>query len=1333
MSSGRTTSAKASGGWIAILLSVLALWMLPVAPGLTGSASAATITYQSVTGIWHDPTDNVPGNQPGDPVITNGSPTSIIRWGTTSGTPQSGYDYTTATPPPFTLPGPVPFFSLGTFTHRNFEVDDPSLTSVQLDVVLVLNVDGVPTGPLTFTFTFNHEETPNNAVPCPYPTPPGEGCTDRVTIVASPQPTTFNVGGVDYTLAMSFLDANGNPVSEFITREGGTTNTSGLVGQFIPGTPALTVVKSGPATMNSSEPGDFVLDVRNMGVSAAVDVTLVDRLPDGPTGGMCDTTPQVLSARVFAADGVTPVPGKGPLVQGTDYSLLYSNAACELTLTTLTVASMIGVGERLIIAYRTQLDAGTQTGVTLTNVAGETQWFNDTATNPTRTVYNRTLTDGTVGILDHEDAHTVTVVQRLYAEKAAALQVDAMSPGIVDAGDVLRYTIRIHNNGVGPITNAVLRDSVPANTTYVADSMTLNGQPVGRPDGGVSPLVAGVDVSSSNLTPPLPGPGAGTLSGGQMAVVQFDLRVNDGTPPGTVIANQAVVDTAEMPDLLTDGDGNPATGPEPTVVVVGDLQMLKIVKEVGVVGGGPALAGKTLEYTVTVTNSGTVPAYAVVIRDDIAVPQAGYLTFVPASWTMNGATAGITVAGSLLTADYSTGNGPLQPGRSVLLRFRAVLNASLAIGTRVTNTATVYWNDPVQTAAASVSIDVGGITGVGILNGTAWHDANFNGVLDVNERLLEGWTAELYRNDQLVNSAPTNATGAYQISGIVPNYLTPDRYELRFLAPGAGPNTAKLGRAQSAFTNDLQRISDIIVQSGGNLQNLNLPIEPNGVVYNTISRAPVTGAVLRLLQAGSRAPLPQSCFYDPVQQGQVTLASGYYRFDINFSDPACPTGGDFLIDVAAPSADYVAGYSQIVPPTSGPTTATFSLPNCPGSAADAIPGTAQRCEVQVSEFAPTPAVRLRSAGTNYHVHLTLDDSFVPGSSQIFNNHIPLDPQLDAALAVTKTTPLLDVTRGQLVPYTITVRNVGDLPLLQDVRLVDRFPAGFRYVPGSARVDDKPAEPTATGRELVWNDLPMDRGEQHTILMLLAVGAGVGEGEFTNRAQAFYGPTAAVMSGEAVATVRLVPDPTFDCTDVTGKVFNDANRNGQQDDGEEGFPGVRVVTPRGLQATTDQFGRYHITCAITPNESRGSNFVMKLDDRTLPSGYRMSTNQVQIQRATRGKALKINFGASIYRVVSLDLADAVFEPGTTEIRLQWQPRVQLLLTELRKAPSVLRLSYLAEVEDEQLVERRLSAVKQQVLDGWKAIDGAYQLTIEPEVFWRLGGPQKKPAVCAPANR
>ena len=73
-------------------------------------------------------------------------------------------------------------------------------------------------------------------------------------------------------------------------------------------------------------------------------------------------------------------------------------------------------------------------------------------------------------------------------------------------------------------------------------------------------------------------------------------------------------------------------------------------------------------------------------------------------------------------------------------------------------------------------------------------------------------------------------------------------------------------------------------------------------------------------------------------------------------------------------------------------------------------------------------------------------------------------------------------------------------------------------------------------------------------LLLAVGAGVTEGEYVNRAQALNAASGDALSGEATATVRVVPDPTFDCTDVTGKVFNDVNRNGRQDAGE---PGSRV--------------------------------------------------------------------------------------------------------------------------------------------------------------------------------
>jgi hypothetical protein len=69
----------------------------------------------------------------------------------------------------------------------------------------------------------------------------------------------------------------------------------------------------------------------------------------------------------------------------------------------------------------------------------------------------------------------------------------------------------------------------------------------------------------------------------------------------------------------------------------------------------------------------------------------------------------------------------------------------------------------------------------------------------------------------------------------------------------------------------------------------------------------------------------------------------------------------------------------------------------------------------------------------------------------------------------------------------------------------------------------------------------------------------------------------------------------------------------------------------------------------------------------------------------------------------------------------------LLNELRRAPSTLRLSYVADIEDPELVDQRLAAIKKQVMEAWQALDCCYRLTIEPEVFWRRGGPPDQSAV------
>ncbi len=1408
--------------------------------------------------------------------------------------------------------------------------------------------------------------------------------------------------------------------------------------------PDLLVDKSGPATLNLGQAADFTIDVRNNGLSDAWDVTLVDRLPHDAGGGMCDLAPVIQSARVFAADGITAVPGKGPLNEGVDYTFSYSgDPACELRLVGRSANAVIGAGERLIVRYQTSLDPDTRQGASLTNVAGVIEWFNSDIGNPDRQPYTRIVTDGTVGTVDHQDAHTVvadlsgyvfekrvenlstgadparlaspgdrlrytlylrtldapllngrvyddlgamnglpvfepgslllvgalptgadatntnpaggtnsaglldvrglnlpvdaelslqfevtlassipngTVVTNqaelfgvgkiadsddptvngqadpeepgdedetrvvvasapyfdvdkvstyldgdpnvllagerlrytitvknigtadavdarlrddlpantqyvtgsttlngtpvpdepgggfplgtgialqapedptsgslradasattsnvatiefevvvnpdvadatvianqafvsalsanvvdqpsddprtavvndptldvvgnfplIFAVKTAALQVDGDSPNVVDPGDVLRYTIQVQNNGPAEATMARLADAVPTDTSYVANTMTLNGVPVGQPDGGVFPLETGIWISSSDLTPPAPGPAGGILSAREAATIQFDVRVNANVPRGTLITNQATVSTDELGSQLTDGDGNPATGPEPTVVVVGDAQQLSISKQVNVVGGGPALAGSTLEYLVTVRNTSAVPALDVYVTDDLDQPVAGQLAYVAQSATLNGGSPGISVVLPVITANYSTQYGALPPGQAIVLRFQARMDATLPIGTTVTNVAHVRWNTD-QTASASVSVDVGGTPGSGILNGSVWHDADFDDQTDSGERALAGWAVELRRNDTVIVTATTDSAGAYRIAGLAPNYQTEDRYELIFRAPGEGPNSAKLGYADSEFSNGPQRIYDIVVRSGSNLQNLNLPIDPNGVVYDALSRLPVTGARVTLISAITGAPVADTCFADPNQQGQVTLGDGYYKFDLNFADSTCASGSGFAIRVEA-GAGYEPGTSELIPAATDAGTLPFNVPFCPGGVADAVPATPGHCEAQVSEFAPPLGIPAENPATVYYLNLILDDSRTPGSSQLFNNHIPLDPVLNGLVTVTKTTPMVNVTRGQMVPYTITVNSSWPIDM-PGVDLVDRYPVGFKYVEGSARVDGEPREPTRVNGELIWEDLTLRAEGEHRIDLLLAPGAGVVEGEYTNRAQAELAMTGQALSREAAATVRLVPDPTFDCTDVTGKVFNDGNRNGLQDGDETGIAGARLVTPTGLAVLTDQYGRFHITCAITPREGRGSNFMLKLDDRTLPSGFRPSTGLFQVKRATRGKALHFSFGASIHRVVGLDIADPVFQPDSVEMRPQWRSRIGLLLEQLEKAPAVLRLSYLADTEEPQLVDRRIQAMTRLISDAWGDAGGEYQLTIEHEVFWRMGRP------------
>jgi uncharacterized repeat protein (TIGR01451 family)/fimbrial isopeptide formation D2 family protein len=1085
-----------------------------------------------------------------------------------------------------------------------------------------------------------------------------------------------------------------------------TSEPSNQTSTLISSAPAFEIWKTSqditgdPAELMAGDSLRYTITIKNIGNEDAVNVRLRDLTPANTTYAANSTT---LNGSAVA----DPSPGVNPLIAG-----ILINAPENTTAGFMRADTDSAANNAATITFDVVVNASAVDGTIISNQgfvsgngAGGAIFPQQPSDDPDTAAVDDPTID-VVGSLPYFDV-----------QKTVAILVDNGTPDIVDPNDVLLYTITATNLGSRPVTNVVLTDPVPASTQYRADSTFLNGDPVTDPAPNVSPLIAGIDISSSDLTPPLPGPGAGILSPGESAVIEFEVTVDAAATAGTVISNQGFVSSNELPDEPTDADGIDSNGDQPTVVIVGEAPSINIIKEVFIIGGGTAVAGGELEYLVRVTNTGVQPVTNVVITDDLNDPDAGQMSYIANSGLLNGLSTGVSIAGSTITANYSSIYGNLAPAGIVELRFRVTLDSGLNIGDTVTNKADVRWNVPASTASAEVSIVIGGTPGSATLNGTVWHDANLNKLNDNTERHLEGWSVQLYRNNQLLATVLTGANGVYRLTGLAPNEGTSNFYELRFTAPAAGPNTASMGQGDSPFTNGPQRISDIIAPSGANLQDLNLPLWPNGAVYNSVVRQPVAGARVSLLNAITGTALPSQCFDDPVQQNQVTAADGFYKFDLNFNDAACPAGGDYLVEVTPPATGYMGMPSQIIPPTSDASTAAFSVPLCPD---DAEPND-DYCQAVASETVPPPSVQPRSAGTVYHMHLLLDEGNTPEQdSQIFNNFIPVDPELNGAVAITKTSSLINVTRGTLVPYTITVTNVYGSPLY-DISIIDRFPAGFKYMANSARLNGNPTEPEINGRELVWDDLELQVDQKYVIQLLLVVGSGVSEGEYVNRAMVLNTATGGGASGEATATVNVIPDPDFDCTDVIGKVFDDGNLNGQQDSGEKGLPGVRVVTVRGLIATSDKDGRFHITCAAVPDEDHGSNFILKLDERTLPTGFRLTTENPRVQRATRGKMLRFNFGATIHHVVRIDIADGVFKPNKTELRLQWTSKITQLIEELTKAPSVLRLSYLGDVERKGLVQERLEALKKKITKQWKQSDGGYRLAIETEIFWRRGAP------------
>lgn len=335
-----------------------------------------------------------------------------------------------------------------------------------------------------------------------------------------------------------------------------------------------------------------------------------------------------------------------------------------------------------------------------------------------------------------------------------------------------------------------------------------------------------------------------------------------------------------------------------------------------------------------------------------------------------------------------------------------------------------------------------------------------------------------------------------------------------------------------------------------------------------------------------------------------------------------------------------------------------------------------------------------------------DDS---DDKNINGNHPTITPIAKSKPILTKTALTDQIRRGEQASFEIVARRV----MFKPARLDDIMPPGFTYVKGSATVNGKPVTPVVNGRRLTFAGLTPDSAGTLRLKLRLLATAAIVPGTLVNNAELYNGNNPVVVA-KANAPILIIEDAVFDCGEIIGKVFDDKNQNGYQDDGEPGMPAVRLATVNGLLITTDSNGRYHIPCAALPDAEIGSNFVLKLDTRTLPTGYSLTTENPRDVRLTRGKIVKLNFGVAIHRIVKLQLKDGAFVAGSTNLRPEWAAQLPKLYAQLDVAPSILRLTYAVGADGKDLAKARLAAVKALVSKGWKQRKHTNDLTIDSKL-------------------